>query len=122
MALLAIRNLGLTIKVQHVDIYSGEQHSPEYLKVNPLNQVPAYVEGSFKLSESKAIATYLASVAKSSLYPLDARRRALIDAKLYYDSNNVFPALRDFVVSEKKIKEKGKSRGKLFLSRINHNL
>lgn len=56
VALLAVRNLGLTnIQVKIVDIYKGEQHSSEYLKINPLNQVPAYVEGDFKLIESKAI-------------------------------------------------------------------
>lgn len=98
MALLAVRNLGLNIQVKHIDIYKGEQHSPEFLRINPLNQVPAYAEGGFLLAESKAIATYLANSSKSFLYPSDCKKRALIDAKLYYDTANSFPAVRNFVV------------------------
>lgn len=98
MAFLAVRNLGLNIQIKNVDIYKGEQHSEEFLKINPLNQVPAYIEGSFMLAESKAIATYLANASKSRLYPEDCKQRALIDSKLYFDSTASFPALRDFVV------------------------
>lgn len=99
MALLTIRNLGLNVQVKVVDINKGEQHSAEYLKVNPLNQIPAFVQGDFKLTESKAIATYLASAAKSPLYPTDFKKRALIDSKLYFDATSWFPAVRNFYVS-----------------------
>lgn len=98
MALLVVRNLGLNIQVKNVDIYKGEQHSPEYLKINPMNQVPAFVDGDFVLTESKAIATYLANSSKSLLYPTDYKKRALIDSKLYFDSTSAFPAVRNFVV------------------------
>lgn len=104
MALLTIRNLGLNIQIKNIDIYKGEQNSPQYLKINPLNQVPAYVEGNFLLAESKAIATYLANSSKSFLYPTDCKKRALIDAKLYYDTANSFPAVRNFVVTQISIK------------------
>lgn len=100
MALLAARNVvGLNIQVKNVDIYKGEQHSPEFLRINPLNQVPAYVEGDFVLSESKAIATYLASSVNSPLYPKDFKTRALIDSKLYFDSTSASPAVRNFMVN-----------------------
>lgn len=98
MALLAVRNVGLSIQVKNVDIYKGEQHSPEFLKINPLNQVPAYSEGDFVLSESKAIAIYLANSSNSPLYPKDYKQRALIDSKLFFDSTSAFPAVRNFVV------------------------
>lgn len=101
MALLTIRNLGLNIQIKNIDIYKGEQNSPQYLKINPLNQVPAYVEGNFMLAESKAIATYLANSSKSFLYPTDCKKRALIDAKLYYDTANSLPAVRNFVVRDR---------------------
>lgn len=39
MALLAVRNMGLEIEIRNLDIYKGEQNTPEYLKVNPLHQV-----------------------------------------------------------------------------------
>lgn len=99
MVLLTIRNLGLNVQVKLVDINKGEQHSAEYLKVNPLNQIPAFVQDGFKLTESKAIATYLASAAKSPLYPTDFKKRAFIDSKLYFDSTSWFPAVRNFYVN-----------------------
>lgn len=99
MALLAVRNLKLNnIKVKKVDIYKGEQNTPEYLRINPLNQIPAYVEGDFILTESKAIATYLANSSQSPLYPSDYKKRASIDSKLYHDSTSTFPVVRNFVV------------------------
>lgn len=39
MVLLAVRNMGLEIEIKNVDIYKGEQNTPEYLKINPLHQV-----------------------------------------------------------------------------------
>lgn len=99
MVLLTIRNLGLNVQVKVIDINNGEQHSPEYLKINPLNQIPAFVHDGFTLTESKAIATYLASTLKSPLYPTDFKKRALVDSKLYYDSTSWFPAVRNFYVS-----------------------
>lgn len=99
-ALLTVRNLGLEVEVKHIDTYKGEQHTPEYLKVNPLHQVPVYVEEEFILTESRAIMTYLASHSKSKLYPTDLKKRALVDSRLYFDATNSFPAIRDFAVSK----------------------
>ena len=36
--------------------------SPAFLKVNPIGQIPAYVEGDLILTESLAITTYLATL------------------------------------------------------------
>lgn len=98
-ALLAIRNLGIDCEVKVIDIYKGEQFSPDYLKLNPNHQVPVYTEGDFVLAESRAIVTYLASITKSKLYPEDPKKRAIIDSRLYFDATAVFPVLRDFAVS-----------------------
>jgi len=98
-ALLTVRSLGLENKVQikAVDTFKGEQNTPEFLKINPLHQIPVYAEGDFILTESRAIATFLASSAKSNLYPGDLRKRALVDSKLYFDATNSFPVIRDIV-------------------------
>lgn len=99
-ALLTIRNLGLSnVEVKVIDIYKGEQNTPQYLKINPLHQVPVYVEDDFILTESRAILCYLASK-ENKLYSNDLKKRALIDSKLFFDATNSFPAIRDFAVSE----------------------
>lgn len=100
-ALLVVRNLGLEVEVKAIDTYKGEQNTPEYLKINPLHQVPVYVDDDFILTESRAIAVYLASSAKSKLYPTDLKKRALVDSRLYFDATNSFPVIRDFAVSLK---------------------
>lgn len=98
-ALLAIRNLGIECEVKVVDIYKGEQFSPDFLRLNPIHQVPVFTEGDFVLTESRAIVTYLANATKSKLYPEDPKKRAIIDSRLFFDASTVFPTLRDFAVS-----------------------
>lgn len=100
MALLAVRNLGLDIEVRNIDIYMGEQNTPEFLKINPLHQVPTLVHEDFVLTESRAIMMYLASLTDSPIYPQgDLKKRALIDSKLFFDATNSFVAVKDFAVS-----------------------
>ncbi|KAG5676003.1 hypothetical protein PVAND_005858 [Polypedilum vanderplanki] len=97
MCLLAIRNLGLDIEIRNIDIYKGEQNTPEFLKINPLHQVPTLVHEDFTLTESRAIMMYLATIADSPLYPRnDLKKRALVDSRLFYDATNSFVAVKDF--------------------------
>jgi len=95
--LLTTKSLGLDVQVKVIDTLKGEQHTPEYLKINPLHQIPVYTEGDLVLTESRAISCYLASSVKSKLYPTDLKRRAVVDARLYFDATNLFPAVKDFV-------------------------
>lgn len=75
------------LEVEHeyitVDLRNGEQLGEAYAKLNPNKKVPTLVQGDFVLSESYAIARYLAATSTSEkaekLYPKDAQRRALID-------------------------------------------
>lgn len=99
--LLLARHLKLDIEVKHVNLASGEQHSEEYLKLNPLKKVPVLVDDDFVLSESRAILVYLINTrqAGSDLYPTDPKTRALIDQRLYYDATVVFQKLAELVVS-----------------------
>lgn len=47
--------------VQRIDLREGEQHKPEYLKVNPKGQVPALqLDGGVVLTENPAIISYVA--------------------------------------------------------------
>lgn len=97
-ALLTIRNLGLDVQVKVIDIYKGEQNTPQYLSINPLHQVPTYSDNNFNLTESRAIICFLASSA-NKFYPTDLKKRALVDSRMFFDATNSFPAIRDFAVS-----------------------
>jgi len=62
-----------------VSLLAGEQHAPEYRRINPRGEVPALVDGDFALSESAAINEYLADLnPDSDIRPADAQGRALM--------------------------------------------
>jgi maleylacetoacetate isomerase len=57
----------------------GEQHQPEYQKLNPLREVPTLVHGKHVISQSMAILEYLEEVfPEPSLMPKDAYLRAKV--------------------------------------------
>jgi glutathione S-transferase len=58
---LLLSLLGLPVELIDVDLKAGAHKRPEYLKLNPLGQVPALEDGSVVLSESTAMLVYLAS-------------------------------------------------------------
>lgn len=99
--LLAIRNLGLEVDLKVVNLLSQEHLTPEFLKLNPAHQIPVLVDGDFVMSESRAIMTYLVNSRKpgSDLYPLDPKKRALVDQRLYFDATIVFERNCAVVVS-----------------------
>lgn len=73
-----------------------EQLSDWFMKINPRHQVPALVDGDFVLTESRAIACYLANQhAGNSLYPIDAKQRAVVDQMLYLDATYIVPTWYD---------------------------
>lgn len=42
-----------------VNLLKGEQHSPEYHAINPMDGLPTLVDGDFKLTQSLAILNYI---------------------------------------------------------------
>jgi glutathione S-transferase len=53
--------------------------SPEFLKVNPQGQIPAYVEGDLVLTESLSITNHIARTRGGALGPQTPAEAALID-------------------------------------------
>ncbi|TMG75462.1 MAG: glutathione S-transferase family protein [Betaproteobacteria bacterium] len=51
----------------------------EYLRMNPNAKVPTLVDGSLAIWESNTILRYVASKAKSALYPADLGKRAQVE-------------------------------------------
>ena len=58
---LLLSLLGLPHELAPVDLRAGQQKSPEYLKLNPLGQVPCLVDGDVVIRDSQAILVYLAA-------------------------------------------------------------
>lgn len=98
--LLLARSLGLDINVKLVDLFKREQYAEEFLKINPLHNVPVLVDGDFVLTESRAILAYLVKSRNpdSSFYPSDIKKQAVIDSRLFYCATNVQARLSAIVV------------------------
>jgi len=99
---MLIRNFGLNVKIKIVNLAKGEQNDPEFLKLNPLHQVPVLVDldCDFVLTESRAILGYLVNkyFPGCNLYPTEPRKRAAVDQRLYYDATVVFESCAQIIV------------------------
>ena len=57
---LYLEETGTPYEVVPVDTRKGEQHSPEFLKINPNAKTPAITDGDVRVFDSNAIMLYLA--------------------------------------------------------------
>nr|QBQ58118.1 glutathione S-transferase delta [Mythimna separata]WAS27866.1 glutathione S-transferase [Mythimna separata] len=82
-----------------VNLFEGEHLKEEYLKVNPQHTVPMLKDDDFYIWDSHAIAAYLVTQygENDSLYPVDPKKRAIVDQRLHFDSGILFPTLRGTV-------------------------
>lgn len=98
-----VRHFDLPIEIHHVSFKDRETHTPEYLAINPMGRVPALVDGDFRLWESNAILTYLATVfPQTHALPTDARGRADADRWLHWQSCHLMPAMGALKAAEEK--------------------
>ncbi|HVN40976.1 MAG TPA: glutathione S-transferase family protein, partial [Myxococcota bacterium] len=68
-----------------VDLPAGEHRRPEFLKLNPAGKLPVLVDGDVVLTESVAIARYLAEkYAEKGFLPRDVAQRAQVDRWLLF--------------------------------------
>jgi glutathione S-transferase len=88
--------LSLPYQLRLVDLAGGEQHSAEYLQLNPFSQVPVLDDAGLIIRDSQAILVYLAKrYGGEAWWPEDPYRLAQITAWLSTAANEVFhgPAL-----------------------------
>ncbi len=78
-----------------IDISTGAQKSPEYLKINPMGKVPALVDGDVTLAETAAICAYVAErMPEAKLAPAlgDAKRGKYLQW-LFFAPSCIEPAI-----------------------------
>lgn len=84
-------------------------------KINPLHQVPVLVDGDLTISDSRAIACYLANLkAGNSIYPSDPRKRAVVDQYLFMDCSWIYPTWYDNAIVRSRCCLKFKNNSNIF--------
>ncbi|KAG4188690.1 hypothetical protein ERO13_A08G181800v2 [Gossypium hirsutum] len=74
------------------DTSKREHLTPEFAEINPMKQLPAIVDGKFKLFESHSILIYLACAfpgVADHWYPADLFKRSKIHSVLYWHHSNL---------------------------------
>ena len=72
-----LQELGIDFDAIPVNLLAGEHRSPAFLKLNPAGKLPVLVDGDMVLTESIAIALYLAEKYRDkALIPADPQQRA----------------------------------------------
>ena len=88
---LFLEEAGLEYEVVPVDTRKGEQHSPEFLKINPNAKTPAIVDGEATVFDSSAILFYLAEKTKRFLPENTPKARGELMSWLFFVSSGVGP-------------------------------
>ncbi|MEM8616941.1 MAG: glutathione S-transferase N-terminal domain-containing protein [Pseudomonadota bacterium] len=98
---IALEELGLAYRTTYVDILAGDQHTPEFLALNPNNKFPVIVDEDgpdgtpLTLWESGAILWYLAEKT-GKLLPKSGAERALVHQWLMFQMASVGPMFGQF--------------------------
>lgn len=94
---MALEHAGLAYEPRRLRVDAGDLKTAEFRALNPKGKLPVLVDGQLALSESDAIAEYLAELAADAgqmLWPADRGSRAL--ARRFASAANayVYPAVR----------------------------
>lgn len=87
---LFVRDQGIDLEYQLVDLFTGAHQHPDFEKLNPNRLVPVLEDGEFFLTESSAIARYIAEKCGSAAYPKDLQARAQVNEMMDWFNANFY--------------------------------
>jgi glutathione S-transferase len=86
--------LGLEYQLTPVDLMKGEHRQPEFLRLNPLGQVPVLVDGNLVIRDAQAILIYLARrYGNESWLPLEAEAMGRVMQWLFLSASEIHVGL-----------------------------
>ena len=87
-----LEEMGLEYQVHPIDLSTGAQKQPDFLKINPNGRIPAIVDDGFAVFESGAIMLYLAEKT-GKLIPADPQGRSEVIQWLMFQMGGVGPMM-----------------------------
>ncbi|KAK4877093.1 hypothetical protein RN001_009599 [Aquatica leii] len=98
-AYMVAKTLGLRLDLKNVNIFTKEYVTPDLMQANPQHTIPTLIDGNYHLWDSHAIAGYLVGQygQDDSLYPKNPKKRAHVDQKLHFDTEQLFPKIYDTI-------------------------
>jgi glutathione S-transferase len=87
---IALEEMELDYEVHAIDLKSGKQKSPDFLKINPNCRIPAILDDGFPVFESGAILLYLAEK-HNKLLPAETKARSLVIQWLMWQMGGLGP-------------------------------
>lgn len=99
--MMTAKLVGVELNLKMCNLMAGDHMKPEFLKMNPQHNIPVIDDAGFYLNESRAICAYLVNkYAKcDKLYPKEAKARARVDQRLYFDAGVLFNRFLQLYVS-----------------------
>jgi glutathione S-transferase len=92
--LMAAHHLEIKVDLVQVNLFKGEQNSPEFLKLNPNHRVPVLEHDGFILWESYAIMQYFADMTPNqTIYPTELRGRSDVNRWLFWCGQYFMPGV-----------------------------
>jgi GST-like protein len=88
---LFLEEAGLPYEPVPIDTRNGDQHTPEFLAINPNAKVPAIVDGDVVMFDSNAILLYLAEKTGKFLPPKGDKARGELLSWLMFVASGVGP-------------------------------
>ena len=94
-----LEEIGLPYELEKFQLGQKEMRSPDYTAINPNGRVPTLVDGDVTISESTAIAQYLAAKYAPELAPgPEAENFAEYLQWLHYAEGMIMPPINNYVV------------------------
>ena len=94
-----LEEIGMPYELERFELGQKEMRSPEYAKLNPNGRVPTLVDGDTTITESTAIAQYLAAKYAPQLAPgATAENFATFLQRLNYAEGMIMPPINNYVV------------------------
>lgn len=94
-----LEEIGLTYELEKFQLGQKEMRAPDYIAINPNGRVPTLIDSAITITESTAIAQYLAAKYAPNLAPSpDAQNFADYLQWLHYAEGMIMPPINNYVV------------------------